>query len=86
MLILKLDRKGVIGDDVRHLKIVIKDGFDGAGSQPEIRSRDVKDYFDAGKRLTHLELVGYVPLKLVDVTPGKVSAIFPTFRIQGSIL
>ena len=58
-----LDWKGVIGGNVSHFKIAIKDGFEGAGSRPEIRSQAVKEYFDAGKPLAHLELVGKVPLE-----------------------
>ena len=62
----------MIDQSVKHVKIVIKDGFDGAGSQPEIRSKDVKSYFDSGKRLNSLELVGFVPLQLIDVSPDQV--------------
>ena len=55
-----------------------KDGCDGAGSQPEIKSKEVHHILNKEeegpkgvkkkKDLKSLELVGFVPLELVDIS------------------
>ena len=48
--------------------------YDFTLSQPEIHDKQVKDYFEAGKSLKSLELIAYVPLRLIDIS-GTVSSI-----------
>ena len=59
---------GVIPQTCTNLILDIKDGFDGAGSQPQIHDRSVKHIFDRGDNLVSMEMVGYVILKVTDVT------------------
>ena len=51
--------------------MVVKDGFDGAGSQTQIHSKEVAHITQAGVRMDHLELMGYIPMEIQDHSPHR---------------
>lgn len=74
--LLELDLMGCIPPSSTNVFLSVKDGFDGAGSQPEIRDKQVKHMYEEGGNLNKMELMGYVPLSLEDISTGQKQVTF----------
>ena len=61
-----------LSENLSNVFLVVKDGFDGAGGQTKIITREMSKLVSSGElEVTKMELFGFVPLELYDV--GHVS-------------